>query len=308
MSVFKIIFVFVFKVISVQANRAKAKATYDFGEGQQLPATIPDKFNEKLTNRIFKRRVIDMICNCILEHISPLPLKDDNASFSRKFILDYSSCPIQFTCPVPSSKNGILEFDKQPVFLTDLPPMGEADVKFLRWSHVFQGDLVAYSVDGDFIPISLIHHEKQLLVDKRQEPFRIALYRIRYKMPEEKVKKSQVAKIAAAGGGSKQLLLTGTKRRSDGSMVLSTSGAQSSSSSVVETAKSARHGREYEYVDIPTLYQGLCNAFDQRRVDIEETENVFFMRVLAVLIGLGGTDFSRCVLCIHVALFIGAAV
>lgn len=55
-----------------QANRVKKKADYEFGEGQQLPPTIPDKYNEKLSNRVFKRRVIDMVCNkvsvCILEY------------------------------------------------------------------------------------------------------------------------------------------------------------------------------------------------------------------------------------------------
>jgi hypothetical protein len=44
-----------------QANRSKKKAAYEFGEGQQLPPTIPHGYNEKLSNRIFKRRVIDMV-------------------------------------------------------------------------------------------------------------------------------------------------------------------------------------------------------------------------------------------------------
>ena len=39
-----------------------------------MPPTIPHKYNEKLTNRIFKRRVIDMICNCIMDHVCTLPL------------------------------------------------------------------------------------------------------------------------------------------------------------------------------------------------------------------------------------------
>lgn len=92
----------------MQANRAKAKAAYDFGEGQQLPATVPHKYNEKLTNRAFKRKVIDMICNCILDHVSPLPLSKEDAKLcSRKFVIDYSGCPIQFTCPL-----GSLQFDR----------------------------------------------------------------------------------------------------------------------------------------------------------------------------------------------------
>ncbi len=33
---------------TTQANRAKAKAEYDFREGQNLQPTIPDRYNEKL--------------------------------------------------------------------------------------------------------------------------------------------------------------------------------------------------------------------------------------------------------------------
>lgn len=243
-----------------------------------------------------------MICNCIVEHVTPLPLKkSDTENFSRKLVIDYSSCPIQFTCPM-----GSLEFDRQPVFLTDLPPMGEADVKFLRWAHVFQGDIVSYSVDGDFIPISLIHYERQLLEkkDRRHQPFRIALYRLKYKMPSSSSSEpgGSKKKAAAAAGGEKQLLLTGKKRKSDGSMVLSqTQQALSPEDASKSSSSSSRGKREYEYVDIPSLYYGLRNVFDQRvhRCDEQGDEKIFFMRVLAVLVGLGGTDFSRYRICIH---------
>jgi hypothetical protein len=196
-----------------------------------------------------------------------------------------------------------LEFDKHPVFLNDLPPMGEADVKFTRWSNVFQGDLVAYSVDGDFIPISLIHYEKQLLDDRRnagQQPFRIALYRIRYKLPEEKKKVACVKNVVespVAGTAVKgQLLLTGSKRRrgSGGPLLAltapSSAASAASSSSASASAQPKSQGREYEYVDIATLYQTLQQAFRQRS---GHRGGFSFMRVLAVLVGLGGTDFSR---------------
>jgi len=55
-----------------QANRTKLKAAYEFGEGSLLPPTMPDKFNDKLANRAFKRRVLDMICNSIVQHLSPI--------------------------------------------------------------------------------------------------------------------------------------------------------------------------------------------------------------------------------------------
>lgn len=52
-----------------QANRSKKKAPYEFGEGQQLPPTIPHAYNDKLSNRIFKRRVIDMVGPILQLHI-----------------------------------------------------------------------------------------------------------------------------------------------------------------------------------------------------------------------------------------------
>lgn len=45
--------------------------------------------------------------------------------------------------------------------MTDIPPMGECDVKFTRWGRAY-GDMIAHSVDGDFLPIALIEHERNL--------------------------------------------------------------------------------------------------------------------------------------------------
>ena len=69
-----------------QSNRAKAKAVYEFGEGSQLPPCIPPKFNEKLSNRIFKRRVIDLICNRVSQHITLNPAE----KHARSFVVDYT--------------------------------------------------------------------------------------------------------------------------------------------------------------------------------------------------------------------------
>lgn len=261
-----------------QANRAKqAKEVYDFAEGSQLPATIPPKYNEKLTNRIFKRRVIDMICNCIMDHLSHLPLqKEDAKLFERKFVLDYSGCPIQFTCPA----DGSLNFDRKPTFLTDLPPLGEADIKYLRWADFFQGDILAYSVDGDFIPIALIRHE-MALASATLPVHKVALYRMQYNAPGSK-KQQKPEK--------QQLQLAGRKRKGDGKMVLATTKPAEGTSS-----KGPR--REYEYVDISALYaklrSTLMDSCPRAEVALAHERSAYFMRMLAVLIGLSGTDFSR---------------
>jgi hypothetical protein len=40
-----------------------------------------------------------------------------------------------------------------------LAPLGEADVKFVRYADLFQR-LMVDSIDGDSIPIALMHHER----------------------------------------------------------------------------------------------------------------------------------------------------
>lgn len=226
-----------------------------------------------------------MICNCILEHVTPLPLsKEDGNRFSRKLVIDYSGCPIQFTCQAGDS----LEFDKKPVFLTDLPPLGEADIKYLRWANVFQGNIIAYSVDGDFIPIALIHQEK--LAASRQKPsYRIALYRIKYKIPVSSASAKQ-KKV-----DRNQLQLAGSKRKGNGDLVLSTSSAASPAAAAA--SEKPTRSREYEYVDVSALYEGLRKVFGNCGASINSSSSSssteHYMRMLAVLVGLGGTDFSR---------------
>lgn len=43
--------------------------------------------------------------------------------------------------------------------LDGLPPLGEADVKFTRYADLYQR-LMVDSIDGDSVPIALLHHER----------------------------------------------------------------------------------------------------------------------------------------------------
>ena len=90
--------------------------------------------------------------------------------------------------------------------MDEIPPMGECDVKFTRWARML-GDLIAHSVDGDFIPIALMEHEKQandLLSgggqgDKNTAPTNIALFRIEYNME----KSTPVAGAVSSNSGKR---------------------------------------------------------------------------------------------------------
>jgi hypothetical protein len=91
-----------------------------------------------------------MVCNRVAEHV----WVSASERYTRQLVIDYTGCPIVFEAqPLQAS----LEC-QQPVFLPDLLPMGEADIKFLLWAEHFH----RFSVDGDFIPIALMLYEAQV--------------------------------------------------------------------------------------------------------------------------------------------------
>jgi hypothetical protein len=81
--------------------------------------------------------------------------------------------------------------------------MGENDIKFTRFARMY-GDTIAHSVDGDYLPIALMEHERQVVLHGRHtDPSRMAIYRLEYNMaPTPRVK------------------LVGAKRTADGVIVV----------------------------------------------------------------------------------------
>lgn len=275
-----------------QSNRAKAKAEYEFGEGSQLPPCIPPKFNEKLSNRIFKRRVIDLVCNRVSQHIVLNPAE----RHARSFVVDYTGCPILFEAPA-----GAANFEGQrPQFLTDLPPMGEADVKFLRWGQFFGGrSMVAYSVDGDFIPIALMHCESQENGEARwgQHKYEVALYRLKYRPPggAESSSFSCAKKKNSVDNDERQRRLDAAPTGGKLTLVPAASTAATTAAGDVKKTPPKRHKREWEYVSIPALYRALRDRLAQTFATMARSpaHEQHYMRMVAALIGLAGTDFSR---------------
>ena len=81
--------------------------------------------------------------------------------------------------------------------------MGENDIKFTRFSRMY-GDSIIHSVDGDYLPIALMEHEKQVVLQgKNTDPTRIAVYRLEFNMTPA------TARTKIAGG----------KRSADGTIV-----------------------------------------------------------------------------------------
>lgn len=71
-----------------------------------------------------------------------------------------------------------------------LTPLGEADVKFVRYADLFQ-KLLVDSIDGDTVPIALLHHETCLA--RETCPPRVSVYRMEIKTGDagEKRKKGR---------------------------------------------------------------------------------------------------------------------
>jgi hypothetical protein len=239
-----------------QANRSKKAAEFHFDDRQLLEPRVPADYNERLRNRAYKRAVIDYIINSLPGML--------NLNGGRSLIIDYVDCPVRFFLNQDTGK-----LDKEYM---QLPPMGENDVKFTRFCALY-GDCVAHSVDGDYIPIALMEHERQLSLASdgvARVPSKIAIYRLEYNM-ETRVVSSKVS---------------GNKRLSDGS--------------VVGKKDAARKPRTWEFVDVTLLYNTLSKLM------VGFSSKSFFgvpgggvappvhhMKLLACLIGFTGTDFTR---------------
>lgn len=272
---------------------------------------MPSDYNERLRNRCYKRKVIDLIAETVVDSIK--------LQQGQRLIVDYVDCPIKFELD-PSTRK---PFHK---FMTDIPPMGECDVKFTRWSRMLGVEtMIAHSVDGDFIPIALMEYEKQVNLltsgDGRKNksssssgPCSIAIFRMEYNM-EPSPSSSSVAdtsscskkrKVNAKDGSSKSvsLIAVGGKIQirdsSNGENVVMAS--SSSSSSRVEKEeddeskkKKRKKIRTMEYVNIPLLFHTLSECMRQCNptAKFSPEHRSCYMRVICSLIALTGTDFTR---------------
>lgn len=69
-----------------------------------------------------------------------------------------------------------------------LHPMGEADVKFVRYADLFH-KLLIDSIDGDTVPIALLHHEACLA--RGECPPKMSVYRMEIKTKSDDKKRKK---------------------------------------------------------------------------------------------------------------------
>lgn len=80
----------------------QGKAVFQFNERQHLETVMPANYNEKLCNRVYKRRVIDLIAETVVDHI--------RLEEGQRLVVDYVvglNRPLSFCAksPDPSSEN-----------------------------------------------------------------------------------------------------------------------------------------------------------------------------------------------------------
>jgi hypothetical protein len=225
-------------------KRRKNIPALPFSEHSELPCMVPEgeRWTQCIANRAFKTRVIDLV----LLRLPHVLLKAGAGNARKRLIVDYHQ-PREYWF---DQEGGRVEW----TVIDELEPMGEADVKFTRYADRYD-KLMVDSIDGDSIPIALMHLEREL---RRTPPQRISqqvsVYRLELHAP-----------TPAAG----------KKREASG-----------------EEKKSKR--RTYEFVNINALYQALLQAIAQctGRVTIP-THQGHEMAMLVGLIALTGTDFTR---------------
>jgi hypothetical protein len=230
-----------------QCKRRKHIPPIPFSEHSELPAMVPEgeRWMQCIANRTFKTRVIDLV----ILRLPHLLLPPGEAHSRKRLIIDYHEPRMFWFNPQEGRPTSQL--------MDELPALGEADVKFTRYADLY-GKLMVDSIDGDSVPIALLHLERAM---RSTTPQRI---------PETCIHRMQLNTV-------KTERTAGAKRSTpDGD------------------TKARREKATYEFVHVNALYQGLKQAVAQSigRVVIP-THQGHEMGMLVALIALTGTDFSR---------------
>jgi len=240
-----------------QIKRRKNIPKIDFLEREPLPPVCPSgtRWDQCIANRVFKTKVILLVIQRLPTLLNLIP--------GQTLIIDYAGHPVAYR----PGEGGRLETQT----LAQYVPLGEADVKFTRYADLFR-DLLVDSVDGDSVPIALLHHE-QCVRDltegsMNQEdltgiPPRICIYRITTRTSDDEVAKRPEKKAKTDSG-------------------------------TYEPKVARCNHRTFEYVNIPTLFDSIRDTFNQcmGRAGYP-THSPHVMAMLTALIGLTGTDFTR---------------
>ena len=234
-----------------QAKRRKNVPQIPFSEHSELPAMVPegDRWTQCIANRAFKTRVIDLV----LLRLPQILLTSGEDHQRKRLIVDYQE-PREFAYDAHEGR-------VKSEVLMGMPALGEADVKFARYTELYD-NLLVDSIDGDSVPIALMHLERALRSTTPQRIPRIAIYRMELHLV--KTERTAGVKRGAAGNDDP------------------------------EVARSKRERRTYEFVHINALHTLLKQAIAQSTGRVTSpTHAGHEMAMLVALIALTGTDFTR---------------
>ena len=122
-----------------QKRRSRVTAA-DWHERMPLPSSIPAEYEILLFNRTFKTRVIEFVIESVVKKFHPL-LKD-----GQSIIIDHRGDAM------------MLHAGGSVTMLVPETPLGESDVKFVRYLHL--GDMLLDAVDSDYVIIAMNQVEK----------------------------------------------------------------------------------------------------------------------------------------------------
>jgi hypothetical protein len=131
----------VYKSMTQQKRVSRvAPASQPFGEGDELPERIPHDTMTYLMNRAFKLKVVQLA-------LARVPGMVQFPEGGGKLIVDYKSA-VEYSSGEPV-----------PVQIPDLTPLGESDIKYVRYVQRF-GNALVHAIDGDYLTIALLFYAK----------------------------------------------------------------------------------------------------------------------------------------------------
>jgi hypothetical protein len=223
-----------------QTKRRRNVPSLEFHARDALPPCVPrgEDFTRCISNRAFKAKVIQLVVHRLTTGLQ--------CAEGQCLVVDYCGAPVRhYARSLQRPPEAIPGLDRR---------LGEADVKFVGYADLF-AKLQVDSVDGDTLPIALLHME-------RGHSGRLSVLRLQTRVKgDDADKENQVpAKRGQAGD-----------------------------------AAPARRSRVYEFVDVSALYQTLVcmvvpQAIHGSRLPSHEGHEI---SMLSCLIGLSGTDFTR---------------
>lgn len=149
-----------------QAKRAKQRVNYDFAQTSALPSRPPEDWGSAMANRTFKVRVVARVLD-VTRAWFELKLKTDPQFAGRTLVLDYRGEPAVVHAPGAARGDSVQQYvasrnwGREPGCIG----RGECDIKAYSWLPLARC-LCIVSVDGDYLPLSLLQGHAQAGVDQ----------------------------------------------------------------------------------------------------------------------------------------------